>query len=172
MPTKNRNSNYDMLLYLYVQALTRDISGIQWELNDQPFATFEVQGFPFYCGHGDNLRGGDKALGLPAHSMGRMVSTTTQLFTRAGRDTPAYYCVGHLHRPISIPHAKGEIIVNGAFPGIDGYALGEYFNSSFPIQKFWLMHPKFGRSATYDLRLDLGDATPHGYELPGAFACK
>lgn len=172
MPTKNRNSNYDMLLYLYVQALTRDISRIQWQLDMQPFATFDVQGFPFYCGHGDNLRGGDKALGLPAHSMGRMVSTTTQLFTRAGRETPAYYCVGHLHRPISIPHAKGEIIVNGAFPGIDGYALGEYFNSSFPIQKFWLMHPRFGRSATYDLRLDLGDDTPHGYQLPDTFACQ
>lgn len=171
MPTKNRNSNYDMLLYLYVQALIRDIPRAKWELNWQPFATFEVQGYPFYCGHGDNLRGGDKALGLPAHAMGRMVSTTTQLFTRAGKDTPAYYCFGHLHRPISIPHAKGEIIVNGAFPGIDGYALGEYFNSSFPSQKFWLMHPKFGRSATYDLRLDLGDSTPHGYNLPDTFGC-
>jgi len=166
MPSKNRNSNYDMLLYLYVQALTRELPSVSWELNWQPFATFSVQGFPFYCGHGDNLRGGDKALGLPAHAMGRMVSTTTQLFTRAGRDTPAYYCFGHLHRPISIPHAKGEIIVNGAFPGIDGYSLGEYFNSSFPSQKFWLMHPKFGRSATYDLRLDLGDSTEHGYQLP------
>lgn len=171
MPSKNRNSNYDMLLYLYVQALVRELPTVKWELNWQPFATFEVQGFPFYCGHGDNLRGGDKALGLPAHAMGRMVSTTTQLFTRAGRDTPAYYCVGHLHRPISIPHAKGEIIVNGAFPGIDGYSLGEYFNSSFPSQKFWLMHPRFGRSATYDLRLDLGDSTSHEYSLPDVFSC-
>lgn len=172
MPSKNRNSNFDMLLYLYVQALTRELPTVKWELNWQPFATFEVQGFPFYCGHGDNLRGGDKALGLPAHAMGRMVGTTTQLFTRAGRETPAYYCVGHLHRPISIPHAKGEIIVNGAFPGIDGYALGEYFNSSHPSQKFWLMHPKFGRAATYDLRLDLGDNDSHGYELPDVFPCK
>jgi len=172
MPSKNRNSNYDMLLYLYVQALTRDLPTVEWNLNWQPFATFSVQGFPFYCGHGDNLRGGDKALGLPAHSMGRMVSTTTQLFTRAKMETPAYYCFGHLHRPISIPHAKGEIIVNGAFPGIDGYALSEYFNSAHPSQKFWLMHPKFGRSATYDLRLDLGDDTEHGYSLPNTFAAQ
>jgi len=172
MPTKNRNSNFDMLLYLYVQALTRDLQRLTWELNMQPFATFSVQGFPFYAGHGDNLRGGDKALGIPAHSMGRMVSTTTQLFTRAGKDTPAFYCVGHLHRPIEIPHAKGQILVNGAFPGIDGYSLGEYFNSSFPSQKFFLVHPKFGRAATYDLRLDLGDETPHEYELPNTFACK
>jgi hypothetical protein len=95
-----------------------------------------------------------------------MVSTTTQLFSRANRETPAFYLMGHLHRPIEIPHSKGSVIINGAFPGIDGYALAEYFNSSWPLQKFWLMHPKFGRSATYDLRLDLGDQTPHGYELP------
>lgn len=171
MPTKNRNSNYDMLLYLYVEALLRDIPTIKCEFNAQPFALFDVQGFPFYCGHGDNLRGGDKMLGIPNHAMGRMVSTTSQLFTRIGRPAPAYYCVGHLHRPIQVPHSKGSVIVNGAFPGIDGYALGEYFNSSFPLQRFWLMHPKFGKSAEYELRLDLGDANPHGYKLPDQFSC-
>lgn len=171
MPTKNRNSNYDMLLYMFVEALTRDIPAIQWNLDWQPFAVFDVQGYTFYCGHGDNLRGGDKALGIPAHAMGRMVSTTSQLFTRNGKAAPDYYLVGHLHRPISIPHSRGEVIVNGAFPGIDGYALGEYFNASYPSQKFWLMHPKFGRSATYDLRLDRGDETPHGYKLPENFPC-
>lgn len=171
MPSKNRNSNYDMLLYLYIEALLRDIPTIKCEFNSQPFALFDVQGFPFYCGHGDNLRGGDKMLGIPNHAMGRMVSTTSQLFTRIGRPAPAYYCVGHLHRPIQVPHSKGSVIVNGAFPGIDGYALGEYFNSSFPLQRFWLMHPKFGKSAEYELRLDLGDANPHGYKLPDQFSC-
>lgn len=172
MPTKNRNSNYDMLLYMFVQALTRDIPKIQWNLDWQPFAVFDVQGYTFYCGHGDNLRGGDKALGIPSHAMGRMVSTTSQLLTRAEQKAPHYYLMGHLHRPISIPHSRGEVIVNGAFPGIDGFALGEYFNASYPSQKFWLMHPKFGRSATYDLRLDIGDNTPHGYTLPEGFECK
>jgi hypothetical protein len=172
MPTKNRNSNWDMVLYLYIQALTRDIPTIKWHLDWQPFATFEVQGFPFYAAHGDNIRGGDKTLGIPNHALGRMVSTTTQLFARKGIDTPAYYLLGHLHRPIELPHARGQVIVNGAFPGIDGFALSEYFNSSYPIQKFWLMHPKFGRSATYDLRLDLGDDTPHNYTLPTEFVCK
>jgi predicted MPP superfamily phosphohydrolase len=173
MPSKNRNSNFDMLLYLYLEALTKDLAPrIQWNLDSQPFQTFEVQGFQFYAAHGDNIRGGDKTLGLPAHSMGRMISTTNQLFTRAKRQSPDYFLLGHLHRPIEIPHAKGAVIVNGAFPGIDGYALTEYFNSSHPIQKFWLMHPKFGRSATYDLRLDLGDDTPHGYTLPERFSCE
>ena len=171
MPTKNRNSNFDMLLALYVQALVRDIPTIKMVLSQQPFTTFEVQGYPFYGLHGDNIRGGDKILGLPAHGMGRMVGTTTQLFSRAQRDTPAYYVMGHLHRPIEVPHARGAILVNGAFPGIDNYALAEYFNSAHPIQKFFLMHPSYGRSATYDLRLDKGDGTPHHYTLPTEFTC-
>jgi len=171
MPTQNRNSNFDQLLYLYIQALTRDIPQIAWHLDDQPFATFHVQGFQFYCGHGENLRGGDKMLGIPNHAMGRMVSTTTQLFTRAGRSIPAYYCVGHLHRPISLPHANGDVLVNGAFPGIDGYSLDGYFNSSRPMQRFFFMHPEFGRTAEYPIQLDLGDVTSHGYELPDEFPC-
>lgn len=172
MPSKNRASNFDMLLYLYVQALVRDVKNIKFELNWQPFATFEVQGFSFYCAHGDNIRGGDKMLGIPNHALGRMVGTTTQLFSRAGRNTPDYFCLGHLHRGIELPHSKGQVIVNGAFPGIDGYALSEYFNSSHPMQKLFLVHPTYGRSACYDLRLDLGDATPHKYTLPGVFTCQ
>lgn len=172
MPTKNRNSNFDQLLYLYIQALTRDIPRIAWHIDWQPFATFEVQGFPFYALHGDNIRGGDKMLGIPNHALGRMVGTTTQLFSRSDRDIPAYYLLGHLHRPIELPHANGEILINGAFPGIDGFALSEFFNSSRPSQRFFLMHPKFGIAASYKLRLDLGDSIPHDYTLPTEFCCK
>jgi hypothetical protein len=172
MPSKNRASNMDMLLYLYIEALLRDVPDVKFHFDWQPFACFEVQGFPFFCGHGDNLRGGDKMLGVPNHAIGRNVGTMTQLFTRADKDTPAYYCYGHLHRPITLPHSKGEILVNGSFVGIDGYALSEAFNSSHPIQRMFLMHPKYGRSACYDLRLDLGDSSEHGYKLPTAFECK
>jgi len=172
MPSKNRASNMDMLLYLYIQALLGENPRIKFEFNWQPFATFEVQGFSFYCAHGDNIRGGDKMLGIPNHALGRMVGTTTQLFNRAGRNTPDYFCLGHLHRGIELPHSKGQVIVNGAFPGIDGYALSEYFNSSHPMQKLFLMHPTYGRSACYDLRLDLGDNTEHQYTIPGVFPCR
>jgi len=172
MPSKNRNSNLDFFLYNYIEALLRDVPTIKFNFDWQPFALFEVRGFSFYCAHGDNIRGGDKMLGIPNHALGRMVGTTTQLFSRAGRETPDYFCLGHLHRGIELPHSKGQVIVNGAFPGIDGYALSEYFNSSHPMQKLFLVHPTYGRSACYDLRLDLGDATEHGYTLPNVFACK
>lgn len=172
MPTENRFSNLDQFLYAYVQALLRDIPRIQFELSPQPFSLFEVQGHVFYAGHGDHLKGGDRILGIPNHALGRNLSNTSQLFASAQKRFPNYFLFGHFHRPITLPHASGEIIINGGFPGLDGFGLMEAFNSSHPSQKFFLVHPKFGRSACYDLRLDLGDAEKHGYKLPTEFPCQ
>jgi hypothetical protein len=171
MPTDNRYSNLDQFLYAYVAALTKG-SRVTIELTEQPFTIFDVQGFVFHGGHGDHLKGGDRMLGIPNHSIGRNVSATTQLFSRMEKRLPNYYLVGHLHRPFTLPHASGEFIVNGGFPGVDGYSLMEAFNSAYPSQKLFLVHPRFGQSASYTLRLDLGDTTPHHYELPTSFVCK
>lgn len=172
MPTENRYSNLDQFLYAYVAALLRENKRITFKLDTQPFALFDVQGYAFYGGHGDHLKGGDKALGIPNHSVGRSVSSTVQMFATANRRPPNYYLFGHLHRPITLPHALGEVIINGGFPGIDGYSLMSGFIPSFPSQKLFLVHPKFGRSACYDLRLDLGDACPHDFTLPNEFSAQ
>jgi len=170
MPTENRFSNFDMVLYAFVEALTKDIKNIKWNLNQQPFQIFDVQGFCFYACHGDHWKGGDKALGIPNHAIGRQVSTTTQLFHKHGAAVPNYYISGHLHRSITLPHATGEIIVNGGFPGLDGYALTGNFNPVDPIQRFFFCHPKYGRTATYDLSLKCAkveEARP--YVIPSGF---
>lgn len=172
-PTDNTYSNLDMFLAEYVKALVRDIPAIQITLDKNFFTKFEVQNWNFIATHGTHLRGGDRMLGIPAHAIGRNISAQSQLAARAGQELPNYYLVGHLHRPITLPHTMGEFIANGGFVGIDGFGLAEAFNSSPPSQKFFLIHPKFGRSATYDLRLDLGDDTEHGYQLPQTpFLCQ
>jgi hypothetical protein len=170
MPTSNVYSNLDQFLYAYVQALVP--KDVNFHLDRQPFARFKVQGWNFLATHGTHLRGGDRMLGIPAHAIGRSISAQSQLAMRSGQDVPNYYCVGHLHRGMELPHCLGEFLVNGGFPGVDGFGLAEAFNSSDPMQKFFLVHPKFGRSACYDLRLDLGDAEPHHYTLPAQFCCK
>jgi hypothetical protein len=171
MPTDNIFSNMDQFLYAYTEALT-PIERVTWRFDKQPFARFDVEGFRFLATHGTHLRGGDRILGIPAHAIGRNVSTQSQLAARNNEPLPNYYLVGHLHRPMQIPHTMGEFLINGAFPGIDGFALAEAFNSSYPMQQFFLVHPKFGRSACYSLRLDKGDDTPHHYRLPLDFCCQ
>lgn len=169
MPTDNRYSNLDQFLYAYVEALLRDIPTIKFNITKQPFALFEVQGYRFYAGHGDHMRGGDKILGVPNHAIGRNLSTTAQTFSAAGKALPNYFLFGHFHRPITLPHASGSVMINGGFPGLDGFGLMEAFNSSRPLQRFFLVHPKFGKSASYEIVLDNGDNTPHDFQIPSSF---
>jgi hypothetical protein len=172
MPTENRYSNLDQFLYAYIEALLRDVPRVKFHLDKQPFALFEVQGYHMLAGHGDTMKGGDKALGVPNHAIGRTLSTTAQSFALAGKPMPNYFLYGHFHRPITLPHASGDVIINGGFPGLDGYALMSGFNPSRPTQKLFFVHPKFGKAASYDLQLDLGDKQPHDYVLPLDFAAR
>jgi hypothetical protein len=170
MPTVNRFSNFDQVLYALVEALCREVKNVAFTLDKQPFALFDVQGFQFYLGHGDHLKGGDRILGIPNHAIGRQISSNTQLFNKAARQAPHYYLFGHFHRNITLPHALGEIIINGGFPGIDGFGLMGGFNPVDPLQKFFFMHAKSGRTACYDLGLKFADeAGPLPYPVPEQF---
>jgi hypothetical protein len=170
MPTVNKHSNFDKFLYALVHSLLRDIPTIEWTLTAQPYQVFDVQGFSFFAGHGETLRGGDKALGVPNHAIGRLVSTASQLFPKNGNAAPNYYLFGHLHRPITLPHANGDIIVNGGFVGLDGFGLAEMFTPSDPMQKLFFMHPAYGKTATYDISLKFAESgSEPAYPVPMNF---
>jgi hypothetical protein len=172
MPTENRYSNLDMFLYAHIEALTRDIPNIQWSLDKQPFAVFEVQGFTFFAAHGDHWKGGDKAFGIPVHAMARQVNATTQLMHKYQLAVPHYYVSGHLHREIKIPTGLGDITVNGGFPGLDGYALSGNFNPVDPTQKFFRIHPIYGKGAEYSLALKFAPNYEEApYNVPTTFVC-
>lgn len=172
MPTENRYSNFDHFLYAYIQALTKDIPNIKWTLDEQPFSIFKVQGWTFFGSHGDNLKGGDAAFGIPVHSVARQVNTTTQLFYKHGAEVPHYFVCGHHHRAIQLPTGLGDVTVNGAFPGLDNYALDGNFNPVDPAQVFFRVHPKYGKVAEYKLQLKHADVSKPTYELPAGFMCE
>jgi hypothetical protein len=173
MPAKNRFSNFDQFLYAYVEALTKDIPNIEWNIAQEPFAQFTVQGFKFWASHGEELRGGDKALGIPVHSMGRRISSVAQMMASQGTSPVNYYVFGHHHKPMSLPHTMGEMLCNGCFAGMDNFSYTAGFNPIQPQQKFFLMHPKFGRAATYDLKLLLAETDgPLPYDIPEGFPCE
>lgn len=153
MPTANRYSNLDHFLYHHVAALTRDVPNVRWQLDKQPFAVFDVQGWRFFAGHGDHLKGGDRALGIPAHAINRQVNTQTQLAARGGQQAPHYYLFGHFHKTLEIPHGLGEVVINGSFVGPDGYSLTSNFTPVDPSQTLFEVHPKYGRTGIYPLKL-------------------
>lgn len=169
MPTKYRFSNLDMFLYAYVQGLTSDIKNIQWNLNMQPFQRFTVQTSSFFAAHGDHLRGGDKALGIPSHALNRQLANMAQLLDKQDESNPDYYVYGHFHRAMQLPHTRGKIFVNGAFPGVDEYALTNNFVMSDPEQTLMLVHPKYKACDNWPVQLKWAEPGSHRYELPQHF---
>lgn len=172
VPTKNRFSNFDKLLYAFVGALIQDIPNIKWKLDAQPYQVFDVQGFTFLALHGDTLRGGDKALGIPSHAVGRLVSSTSQMMAKYGKSVPNFYITGHFHRDIVLPHSTGSVMVNGGFPGLDEYGLAEGFSAADPSQKLFMVHPVYGKTASYDISLKFAEVSkvapyviPDGFEM-------
>jgi hypothetical protein len=65
------------------------------------------------------------------------------------------------------------VIINGGFPGLDNYALASNFNPADPVQRFFLVHPKFGKSAEYELSLKFAEVSEKPpYEIPNGFDCE
>lgn len=172
MPTVNRYSSFDTLVYEMARAMLRDIPNIDWSIDEQPFVYYRVYDYAFLAVHGDHLRGGDKALGIPSHAIGREISFNAQVFPGSRLEkTPNYYVAGHLHRPMELPHANGDILYNGGFPGVDNYSFNSKLVPSAPSQKLFLVHPKNGRSATWNLSISRGDdryADVIPYDVPGS----
>jgi hypothetical protein len=154
MPTVNRFSNLDMFVMSLMEALTRDVPNVKWDLSPEIFDEFEVLGYMHRLEHGDHLRGGDRALGVPSHAFGRELSATSQLYSKHGRKPINYYLIGHFHRPMELPHANGEILVNGGWAGVDEFGLSQNFNAAPPQQRLYFVHRKFGRTANYYLSLE------------------
>jgi len=173
MPTQNRFSNLDSFVYALTEALTSQIPGVRWNITKQPVADFEIYGHHFRMLHGDTLRGGDKALGIPNHAVGRLLSISTQLLSKVDRTGPSYYLIGHFHREISIPHARGAVLFNGGFPGLDEYGLSAMFNPVDPTQRFFFVHPKYGATAQYSMSLKFAREEDGAlYPLNGEFTLK
>lgn len=173
MPTKNRFSNLDHFLYAYIQALLADNKRVRFHLNQQPFAEFQIYNWRFLAAHGDHLKGGDAAFGIPAHALGRSVSAAAQLRLKEQRPGINYYLLGHLHRPIELPHAAGDVLINGGFPGYDEYGTMSSFTACDPMQKFFFVHPKHGRAACYPLNLKFAEVGgPNPYTIPAGFECQ
>ena len=170
MPTENRFSNFDWITMGMVEGLAREtLKDVKFVMHRSPFWIDDINGWQFMFGHGDHLRGGDKAMGVPAHSIARQINAMTQRSAARGLRPPDYYIVGDKHRPIQLPTATGRFMVNGAWFEDDGYALTQNFSPARPHQIFFGVHPKIGKSWSYDVALDLAGETHH-YHVPGYLA--
>lgn len=155
-PTGGRWSNFDFIVMGTVEQLctAMGLTNVTFELVEAAFDVFDIGKWRFKIGHGDYLKGGDKAMGVPAHAIGRDLAATTARYAARGDRPPDFYVVGDKHRHMSLQTPLGRYMVNGAWFGDDEYAQSANFTPGRPHQMFFGVHPEQGRSWSYDLWLD------------------
>lgn len=167
MPSTNRYSNLDHLVYssLHHAMSVRGLSNIRFHLNDAPRQVVKIKDCHVQASHGDHLRGGDKQLAIPVHAIAKEINATSQRRAAASRPAIDYYVCGDKHKPISLPTARGSYIINGAWAGVDEYAMN--FPPAESVQTMFWIHPVLRKTYEYSIKLDFAPRlTDLPYALP------
>jgi hypothetical protein len=167
MPTKNRFSNLDHLVYSSLQ-LSLSVHGatdITVELNDAPRQIIDIKGSRFLIAHGDHLKGGDRQFGILIHSMTRDVSAVSQRYAAAEDKPVDYFVCGDKHRAMSLPLARGEFLVNGSMVGQDEFSM--IFVPGEPMQLLFGLDSIWRKTWSYGVKLAFAPTLPAcPYDLP------
>lgn len=174
VPTVNRHSNLDHVVYGCVQAIlwAAKTSNVRFELNAEPLQVVDVLGLRIAARHGDQVRGGGGGVdklggGLPTAALARDVVAVSALFGSFGERPPDYYVIGDKHRHLVMSLPTGEFLVNGSFVGVDEYSYGLALAPARPMQIMFGIN-RHGKTWQRDVSLRL--AEPGGglsaYELP------
>ena len=168
-PTTGRRSNYDTVVLNNLASTFWAVNGglippgsgprknifpITFDIARAQDLVVNINRHCFCLSHGDELKGGDKALGVPAHAIGRKISSWAQRRAAFHQTPISYFVVGDKHRQMALPTAGGSFMINGAWPGVDPYSLAGSFSPNRPSQLFFGVHPKFGKSWDYTIYLD------------------
>lgn len=164
-PTNGRFSNFDRIVLENMELVNSasGIKNIEFCLEKGQFQIIDIKGWRFMTSHGDQLRGGDKAMGVPVHSIAREINSFSARLVAQGQKAPDYYIVGDKHKALSLPTARGEYLINGAWPGIDEYVLSGGFAPNRPQQLLFGVHEHLGKSWSYNMYVD--KVSPSTYSL-------
>jgi hypothetical protein len=160
VPTKNRFSNLDHLVYASLQLSLKvhGLTNIAMHLNDAPRQVIEIKGSRFLAAHGDHLRGGDRQFGVPIHAMTRDVNATTQRFAANDDRGIDYFVCGDKHKSMSLPLARGEYIINGSMVGVDEFAMS--FCPGEAMQLLFGVDAKESKTWSYPIKVMHAPALP------------
>jgi len=146
---KQRNfTNFDWLLYQFLQKLFAGDDRVQFFIPDGPDAFYRVYNHRYLLTHGDQFRGGDGQIG----ALGPMTRGNKRKQARNAAIGLEYdtMLMGHWHRWVPMV----DQITNGSLKGYDEYANAMNFAFQIPIQGLWLTHPTKGITITMPVKLE------------------
>lgn len=142
--------NWDVFLYEMLRKSLQNYDRIKWNIPLAWWYVDHIQGHNFLLLHGDDIKMWN---GIPFYGINRADAKWTQLL--ASKDIYYDYMeLGHFHSPSELPRVKGEIIINGCWPGGSMFALKSLMTSGRPRQNLFGVHPEHGKTWSYGLWLD------------------
>jgi len=136
--------NWDYLSYKFLEARLKDNPRVHFNIPKAWWILTEIRNHKFLVMHGDDMRGGTKAI-EPATE--RMASIIGKI--------PDYTIAGHFHNACDFSTNFGRVIINGSFLGSDVFSLKTLRKASRPEQKLFGIHDRRGITWTYNLDLSI-----------------
>lgn len=148
-------SNMDRLLYRVVQLMFRDEPRVTWDIPDGVglrnwYAVDRVFDWGFLLAHGDQIRGG--FAGFPWYGTAKKAWG----WIDAIEEPWDYLHFGHYHTPTMMTLNRRIARCNGSTESSNAYAQEQLGAVGFPTQWTGFVHPRYGVTSEYWVRLDDG----------------
>ena len=147
-------TNFDYIFLKLLQIQLKNIQNIRIIVSESSVCLLKIENSFILLAHGNEVRSYQK---LPFYGLDRFVRRWTSL---AGKRIDIVI-LGHHHRECQFDVAFGETMINGCFPGGSSLSVGKMQEAGIPKQKFFGIHPRQGKTWTYDIKLaDMKDLIP------------
>jgi hypothetical protein len=149
---KDPTRSWDTLAYLFAQTALSNSPHIRFFIPYSYAAMFEIGRWRFLQTHGHDIKSWNS---IPWYGIARMVSNVNALEASRGT-TPHYYLFAHFHQQTSLPHANGEMFVNGSLIGGNEFSVNGMGKADRPTQQLLMVHDGNGVTSRWPLFADQG----------------
>jgi len=145
----SKSTNWDFILYKALESVTANQPRLKWNIPYKDWKVmFREQGWSFLLTHGAQIK---RYYSLPFYGMTRQAMRWQSAYRDKMKLT--YFLFAHFHSAGIYRFNQVVIVNNGSFVTDDSFA-EEYIGvASVPEQVFCGIHPKYGISWRYILRL-------------------
>lgn len=149
--SSSKSTNWDFVIYKALEATTFNQPRLKWNINTKDWKSiFKVYSYGFLATHGNMIK---RYYNSPFYGMTRQA----ERWSNAYRDKLRldYILFSHFHSmDTGMRHNNLQIFVNGSFTTNDPYAEENIGVTSIPEQLLLGVHPRFGVTWRYGLKLE------------------
>ena len=129
--------NFDYMLYRILEREFEEYDQITFNIPESWFLLHKIYNWNCLAIHGDGIRGYQ---GIPYYGIERALMQYHGLM----EDNINYFFTGHFHTTTMLEHAKGDVLMNGSWPGPSEYAVKQLRRKSQSRQWFLIFNEKKG----------------------------